>query len=154
MALWLALPVQRPAVPPPRAVEPLAPAGTGKSFAEAAPSPPPARKPPASDPPARAKAAAPRRATALVKLTHWTREGKLTLLVDGTPVLEQSFSKGAAPFRTHTWTASVPAGRHRVSARIVGGKGKVFEAESITATFLPDITREVRLKLGSTLSLR
>ncbi len=98
--------------------------------------------------------AAPRPAQALVKLTHWTREGTLTVLVDGAPVLKRSFSKGAAPFRTHTWTATVPAGRHRVSARVVGGKGKVFETEPVNATFLPEVTRELRLRLGADLSLR
>jgi hypothetical protein len=41
-----------------------------------------------------------------------------------------------------------------VSARVVGGKGKVFEAEPMTATFLPEVTRELRLRLGGDLSLR
>ena len=115
--------------------------------------PPPARRSAPEAAPERA-VAAPRQARALVKLTHWTREGTLTLLVDGAPVLKQPFTKGAAPFRTHTWTATVPSGRHRVSARVVGGKGKVFDAAPVTATFLPEVTRELRLRLGSELSLR
>jgi serine/threonine protein kinase len=157
LALAVLLPAIRGTTPPPPPV-PAAraeakPPATAAETKETTPTPRPPRKPSARPAPPD-PVAAPRTALALVKLTHWTREGTLTLLVDGTPVLKKSFSKGAAPFRTHTWKASVPAGRHRVSARIVGGKGKVFEAESITATFLPEITREVRLKLGSTLTLR
>jgi serine/threonine-protein kinase len=97
---------------------------------------------------------APRKALAQVKFTHWTREGKLTLLVDGDPVLERSFTRGRAPFKTHTWALTVPMGRHSVRASVVGAKGKVYHAEPITADFSPDITHELRLKLGSDLSLR
>ncbi|HEX5041478.1 MAG TPA: protein kinase [Candidatus Polarisedimenticolaceae bacterium] len=130
----------------PRAPEPVA----AERAVPVAPTPTPVRR--AEGKPTRP--AAPPPARALIKLTHWTREGTLTLLVDGAPVLERSFSKGAAPFRTHTWTATLPAGRHRVSARVVGGKGKIFEAEPMTATFLPEVTRELRLRLGGDLSLR
>ena len=140
-----------PASPPPNISEQVEPAA---AEAETAVPPPPARKAPARRAAAGAVAASPRPAQALVKLTHWTREGTLTVLVDGAPVLKRSFSKGAAPFRTHSWTATVPAGRHRVSARVVGGKGKVFETEPVQATFLPEVTRELRLRLGSDLSLR
>ena len=144
----------RPASHPPAASS-----SSPKVSPEPAPSEPPVTKTEtgtgATPAPARTSPRpAPRSALALVKLTHWTREGTLTLLVDGAPVLKQSFTKGAAPFRTHTWTATVPAGRHRVSARVVGGKGKVFDAEPVTATFLPEVTRELRLRLGSDLSLR
>ncbi|HET9299457.1 MAG TPA: serine/threonine-protein kinase [Candidatus Polarisedimenticolaceae bacterium] len=140
-----------PASPPPNISEQVEPAA---AETETAVPPSPARKAPARRAAAGAVAASPRPAQALVKLTHWTREGTLTVLVDGAPVLKRSFSKGAAPFRTHSWTATVPAGRHRVSARVVGGKGKVFETEPVQATFLPEVTRELRLRLGSDLSLR
>jgi hypothetical protein len=114
----------------------------------------PAQVPPPAPAPKRTPAPAPRIARTHVKLTHWTREGTLTLSVDGRTALERSFARGKAPFRTHSWELSVPAGRHRVSARVVGAKGKVFEAEPIEAEFSPDVRRELRLRLGSDLSLR
>jgi serine/threonine-protein kinase len=126
----------------------------GEPATPPAPPPPPPQAVAAPVAPAPVPPPASRNALAQVKFTHWTREGKLTVLVDGDPVLRRSFTRGRAPFKTHTWALTVPMGRHSVTASVVGAKGKVYHAEPITADFSPDITHELRLKLGSDLSLR
>jgi hypothetical protein len=109
--------------------------------------------PTAPEPPPRA-APATVSALAQVNFTHWTREGRLTLLIDGKPAMTRRFVRGKAPMASHAWAVSVPAGTRRVGARVLGAKGKVYEAAPIAVVFSPDSTRELRLKLGRELSLR
>jgi hypothetical protein len=72
----------------------------------------------------------------LVRLRHRINSGTLTLLANGRPVLEGEFvKKKLVMSKVSEWEPiKLPEGRHRLSARVVGGKGKQYESAPLDVT--------------------
>lgn len=72
----------------------------------------------------------------IVKLRHRINSGTLTLLVDGRPVLTGDFAKKKLVLsKVSEWEpVKIAEGRHKVTAKVVGGKGKQYRSAPLDVT--------------------
>ncbi|HEX4824194.1 MAG TPA: serine/threonine-protein kinase [Candidatus Polarisedimenticolaceae bacterium] len=123
-----------PAPPAPVAAKPKTPS----------PTPPPAPAP---------KRAAPKApvgtSETTISFTHRIREGRLVVVLDGTRILNEAFTKSRLTVsQTTVWDpVKVAAGTHSVRAQVVGHDGATYTSDACTIDFPKSASTAIRIKM-------
>ena len=91
-----------------------------------------------------------------ISLTSTMRHGNLVVLLDGVPVFNEEFRKPVLIIsQTTTWDPlQVAAGRHKLTAKVYGAKGKTYESQSYDLVVSRKNGIELRFRMkGDTLTV-
>ncbi len=111
--------------------------------------PPASRVAPVKDRTARSSRATPA-ATTTITIAHRISRGTLTVYLDGRSILSDEFSKTRwAPFHMTQWSPlTVPSGKHRLTAVVKDGEGKIYRSEPCMVAFEAGKDTALRVKLS------
>jgi hypothetical protein len=85
-----------------------------------------------------------------IRLGHRIQAGKLSVWIDGRPLLSETFQKRnrMLPYQTSEWLGiSVPPGKHAITAQVESSKGKLHVSEPLSIEIEAQGTLDIRLAL-------
>lgn len=84
-----------------------------------------------------------------ISLTHRVRRGSLTVWLDSKPIFIEKFSKAAmAISQTTRWDPlTLPAGKHKLKARVIGEDGTTYESDAYPIDIPRASEAEVRIRI-------